>query len=301
MKTYSKVNEIPSGKASGGLTAGCLILEGGAWRGIYTQGALDAMMQEGVNIQTTIGVSAGAMSGLAYVAGQIGRSARFNLTYRHDDRYMGRTAMHDNHGITGFQFVFSESEKIMPLDQEAFNDPARRFVVTGTDIETGRNAFFEKGKTPDMYQAIRASATVPYVSEPVEVEGRKYLDGGIACKIPLNWALEQDFEKIMIIRTRDRKYRKTPHAVKNVVRMEYGKYPELLRDLEEEAPNYNLLLDRIDSLEREGRIHVLAPEEPINIGRFEGNMEKLGELYWRGYNDARADMESMKAYFGITE
>lgn len=143
MQVYSKVDEIPTGSAGNRIIEGCLVLEGGAWRGLYTQGALDAMMQEGMNLQTTIGVSAGAMSGLAYVSGQIGRSAKFNLTYRHDDAYMGREAFVENHGVTGFRFVFEESEKLMPLDREAFDNPKRRFVVTATDIETGKDEFFE--------------------------------------------------------------------------------------------------------------------------------------------------------------
>ncbi len=57
---YSKLGSIPTGYAPDRIVEGCLVLEGGAFRGMYTQGALDAWMQRGLNFQCTLGVSAGA-------------------------------------------------------------------------------------------------------------------------------------------------------------------------------------------------------------------------------------------------
>ena len=105
-KIYSHIDKIPSGSASRKVTEGCLVLEGGAFRGLYSQGFMDAMMKAGINMQCTIGVSAGAMAGMNYVAGQIGRSARVNLKYRHDSRYVGIQAVRHNKGLIGFDFVF---------------------------------------------------------------------------------------------------------------------------------------------------------------------------------------------------
>ena len=88
-KVYSRLDEIPKGTASDKITEGCLVLEGGAFRGLYTQGFLDAMMENDINLSCVIGVSAGALSGMNYVSGQIGRSGRINLGFRHDSRYIG--------------------------------------------------------------------------------------------------------------------------------------------------------------------------------------------------------------------
>ena len=49
---------ILDGEASNVTTPGCMVLEGGAFRGLYTQGVLDVLMQEGINLACTIGVSA---------------------------------------------------------------------------------------------------------------------------------------------------------------------------------------------------------------------------------------------------
>ena len=290
-------DELPRGTAGTELTEGLLVLEGGAWRGMYTQGALDGMMEEDINLSAVIGVSAGALSGFSYVAGQIGRCVYLNLRYRHDPNYTGAGAILRDHGVTGFSYLFDELSKEWPLDEERFNDPRRRFVAVATNIETGAAEYFEKGKCSDIFKAIQASATVPYVSEAVEIDGKRYLDGGIATRIPLDWALEQPEKKIVIIRTRDRNYRKKLHATNRVAKMEYGKkYPNLMYDLYEEAEHYNMLIDRIDMLENTGRLFVLAPSVPISIRRFEGNVEKLAEVYWLDYHDAKKAAGPMKEY-----
>jgi predicted patatin/cPLA2 family phospholipase len=52
-------------------------------------------------------------------------------------------------------------------------------------------------------QAVRASATMPYISPMVMIDGVPYLDGGCSCKIPYEWALQKGFPKILVIRTRE--------------------------------------------------------------------------------------------------
>ena len=88
-KQYDKLYQLPKGNASNDITKGCIVLEGGAFRGLYGEGVLDALMQEGINMQCTIGVSAGAMNGLNYVSGQVGRSIRLNLKYRYPIYHYG--------------------------------------------------------------------------------------------------------------------------------------------------------------------------------------------------------------------
>lgn len=301
MKVYKGLENIPDGHASKKVTNGCLVLEGGAWRGIYTQGVLDAFMQKDLNFQTTIGVSAGAMGGISYVSGQIGRSARINLTYRHDQNYCGVGAMKRDKGITGFSYLFEDISEKEPLDEETFYDEKRRFVVVATDVEEAKAKYFEKGKCTDILKAVQASASVPYVTKPVEIEGRKYLDGGIAAKVPYEWALAEGFSKIVVIRTRDKSYRKPIGKYHRIIDAEYSDYPDFKHLLHNEVPNYNISLDKLDQLEEQGRLFVIAPSKPVTISRFEGNMNRLGDLYWEGYNDANNAMSELFAYLGKDE
>ena len=98
-KMYSGLNKLPWKETGDQITDGCIVLEGGAFRGVYTGGVLDALMVAGLNLQTTIGVSAGAMNGICYATGQIGYASRINLGFRHNPNYVGLPAMIRNKGI----------------------------------------------------------------------------------------------------------------------------------------------------------------------------------------------------------
>ena len=293
--------DILDGEASNVITPGCMVLEGGAFRGLYTQGVLDVLMQEGINLACTIGVSAGALSGINYVSGQIGRSAIVNLSYRHDPDYIGFGAMRHDHGITGFSYLFGEIGEEWPLDEERFNDPGRRFIAVATNVNTAKAEYFERGYCADINKACAASASVPYISEPVEIDGEYYLDGAIVDPIPVDWAIKEGYEKIVVIRTREPSFRKTVSRPLDIARVEYRKYPKLKSVLDEQAPRYNVRVDGINTLEAQGRVFVIAPSEPINISRFEGDLDALYEVYRLGIKDAQENLKKLKDYLGIND
>ena len=200
---YSKLGSIPTGYAPDRIVEGCLVLEGGAFRGMYTQGALDAWMQRGLNFQCTLGVSAGALAGVSYVSGQIGRSARANLGHRHDKAYIGPDALRKSKSLIRLDFLLNDYNAIEPLNEVRFNDPRRRFLAEATDCRTGEAVFWERGQC-DIFSAAKASASMPFVTPMVNVDGIPCLDGGCSCGIPFDWALGQGYEKIVVIRTRHR-------------------------------------------------------------------------------------------------
>ncbi len=295
---YSKVNEIPNGKASEKLINACLVLEGGAFRGLYTQGFLDAMMLHDLNLSCVIGVSAGALSGMNYVSGQIGRSGRVNLTSRHDSRCVGVKALAKSHSILDVGFFTEERHIVEPLDKERFFRKEQRFVAVATNCLTGEAEYFEKGECSDILMATRASATMPYMSPMVMIDEKPYLDGGCACKIPYQWALDQGYEKIVVIRTRDIMYRKPEKKTKIAERV-YHKYPEFAKKLGESSQDYNKQCEEIERLHEEGRIYRIAPSKPVTVARLEGDMEKLGDLYQNGFQDAMDKLEELKNYLEI--
>lgn len=296
MNVYSGLKWIPKGTADETITPGCLILEGGGFRSVYTGGVLDALMADRINIETTIGVSGGAMNGFCYVAGQIGKASRVNLHYRHDPNYVGVGAELHRHSILDCEYAFNELSAEEPLNAERFYDPRRRFICVATDVETGKPAYFEKGKCADIFLAIRASSTIQYVSKPVNIEGHLYLDGACSDHIPLKWALDQGFRNIIVVRTRDRSFRRDEKGLSVWAKLQYHRYPNLLRSLASDAPRYNHVCDELDKLERKGKIMVIAPDLPLSVGKLEKDMEKLGDLYWQGYRDGQEACEKIRNY-----
>lgn len=299
-KVYEGLERVPHGDAIMRITDGCLALEGGAFRGLYTSGVLDVMMQAGLNLQTTIGVSAGALNALGYVAGQIGFSATINLKYRHDPRYVGVEPMAnpEDRGVIGFDYLFGEIIKNEPINIQRLMRPERRMIAVATALTTAMPVFFEKKEDCQvLFKAVQASASMPYITKPVEVMGIRCLDGGCSMHIPHPWALQQGFDKIVVVRTRPRSYRKkTGNANRRLAEMMYPTFPEFVEALSTMNEEYNAQCDELDRLEAEGRVFVIAPRLPITISRLEGDMNRLGEVYWMGVADMRSRLEALKEY-----
>lgn len=297
MQVYSGIETLPRGRASDNITEGCMVLEGGAFRGVYTSGVLDALMEEDINMRCTVGVSAGALNGVNYVSGQIGRSGRINLRYRHDSRYVGPKALRRNKGIIGFDFVFGDMAKVPPLDKKRFMDKSRQFYAVVTNLKTGKTEYLEKNSGIPPLRAVRASASMPFVSKPVIINGKPYLDGGCSCKIPYQFAIDKGFEKIIVIKTRYAEFRKPVSERKlraeNVV---YRNYPQFARTLINSNEDYNRQCDELERLAAEGRIFLITPSEAVSVSRLEGDMEKLGHVYNMGYNDAKNELERLREY-----
>ena len=295
IKTYNELSKIPHGHADKSITPGCIVVEGGAFRGLYNQGVLDALMENNINFACTIGTSAGALAGFNYVAGQIGRSARANLTYRHYTDYVGRGALAHAYSPIRLDFLFNDYNAIEPFDEKTFFSPERRFVAVATDCTTGKTAYFEKGKCRDIFSAIKASASMPYISPMIDVDGRPCLDGGCSCRIPYRWALHEGFEKIVVVRTREPEFRKKVSRRRHRLQA-YKRYPEFARTLANSSRGYNHQCEEILKLEEQGRIFVLAPSQKVTVGRLESNMNKLGDLYWLGYKDTVNRLASLRNY-----
>ncbi|MCR4955270.1 MAG: patatin family protein [Lachnospiraceae bacterium] len=292
---YSRLNQIPKGEAGNELINACLVVEGGALRGLYNQGVMDVWMKQGINFSCVIGVSAGALAGMNYVSGQIGRSARANLGHRHESDYMGLGALKKSKSFIRLDYLFQDYENIEPLNAERFYDEKRRFIAVVTNVETGQTEYMEKGKCSDILAAIKASASMPYVSKPVEIDGVPYLDGGCSCKLAYQWALDQGYEKIIVIRTREQGFRKKI-THRNLEDRFYKDYPEFAKTLSVSNEKYNRQCAEVERLENIGRLFAIYPSKPVEVGRVEGDMEKLGQLYWLGYSDALSSIERLKEY-----
>lgn len=276
-----------------------LLLEGGSLRGLYTAGVLDILMEHDLYFPAVAGVSAGALNAYNYVAHQPGRAASINLRYRHDRRYFGPMAAVKGGSLFGLQFMLHDIEKEVPFDEETFANGGQRMIAVATCVETGKAAYFEKGSPDlDFKEAIRASASLPLASVPVKIGSNTYLDGGCACPIPINWALKQGFDKIVVVTTREKGFRKKQPNQRMVDLYDdfYGDKPLFLATLLTQEMRYNALLDQIDELEAEGRIYVVRPDEPIGISRFEGDTQKLTELYIRGYKEMQQKLDGMLQY-----
>jgi len=226
-----------------------LVLEGGAMRGMYTAGVLDVLLENEIKVDEIIGVSAGVLFGVNYLSKQKGRVIRYNKKFIKDKRYMGINSLLRTGNIINKEFAFYEVPfKLDIFDQEAYAKSNTNFYATITNVETGKQEYIKLKDVFKQMEVLRATSAMPFVSKMVEIEGQKYLDGGISDSIPIDKCKELGCDKIIVILTRPIEYRKKK-ANEKLTKIKYGKYPNLVKIINNRYKNYNNTVEKIIDME----------------------------------------------------
>ncbi len=278
----------------------CFVLEGGAKRGIYTAGVLDTLLENGIHADAVIGVSAGAIHGCSYVSGQNGRSIRYNLKYNDDYRFMSFKSWLKTGNMVETEFAYHElPDKLDVFDHEAFEKSPTKFYVTCTNLETGKAEYIYcdnlRGQNIDY---IRASASMPFVSEIVEIKGQKFLDGGIADSIPFAAAKQLGYDKVVVVCTRPKGYRKkkTLLIVALWAKFLYRRYPNFVRTFLNRYQMYNAQCEALEKLQDNPDFLVLRPSRLIKISKMERNPKTILEMYELGRADAQKSLKRLQSF-----
>lgn len=275
-----------------------IILEGGALRSLFTCGVLDVFMEHDIYFPNVGGVSAGSMCAISYLSKQIGRTAKINFDFANDKRYMSVQSLIKNKMLFNFDFLFGEiTYELVPLDIKTLNESEQNLFVFTTDCSSGKSYAFEKGKC-DILRASRASSSMPLLSPMVKIDGNEYLDGGVSDPIPYKWAIEHGYDKIVLVLTRDITYRKKEQSkiLKKVYAKKFKNYPELVNTMCNIPSHYNELADEIQKLEKEKKLFVIRPNEPVKVKRAEKDVEKLKELYKIGRKTGENILPSLQNF-----
>lgn len=272
-----------------------LVLEGGGMRGVYTAGVLESFLDHGLSFPYVIGVSAGACNAASYLSQQKGRNRRVNLEYISDSRYLSLKNYIKKRELFGMDFIFNEiPSKLIPFDFESFYQNNTEFVIGTTDCESGEPVYFNKSEYgPDMLTVLKASSSLPFVSQEIFYKERYLLDGGISDSIPLKKAKSDGFEKNVVVLTRNEGYTKKPSRFGFLVKKRYPQYPGLQRALTRRYQMYNDTINEIIQEEKKGKLLIIRPSSPIKVGRLERSAARLEELYKLGYEDGLVNIEAI--------
>ena len=275
-----------------------LVLEGGGMRGLYTAGVLDIFMEKGIHIDGIIGVSAGALFGINYKSNQKGRILRYNKKYAKNKNYMGMYSLLTTGNIMNEEFCFNKIvNELDPIDYETYKHSNVEFYAVVTNIETGKAEYIKIDdlKDKDNLEYLRASGFMPFVSKPVNIQNKKYLDGGIADSIPIDKIMSMNYDKVIVVLTRPKEYRKKK-SNQLLPKLYYRKYPKFAEAINHRYQMYNEELDKVSELEKEGKIFVIRPSKLVKIKRIEKNEHKMQEMYDLGKEDTIKILEKLKQY-----
>lgn len=276
----------------------CLILEGGAMRGMYTSGVIDTFLENNIHIDGIIGVSAGALFGVNYCSKQIGRALRYNKKYINDKSvdYMSFKSLIKTGNLINKEFAFNELPfKLDVFDEKEFQKSKTDFYATVTNIRTGKPEYIKVTNTEKQMEVFRATGAMPFVSQFVEINNELYLDGALGDSIPITQAKKMGYDKLIVVLTRPLNYKKKK-PLQILAKIRYKEYPNLIDAINTRYKKYNATIEKIIDLENKKEIIVIRPTQDLKIKRIERNIDKLQEMYDLGVSDCKKLLPNIKSF-----
>lgn len=274
-----------------------LVLEGGTFRPIFSCGVMDALLDADIMFPYCIGVSAGISQGVSYVSRQQKRNLDVILQYRNDKRYLGISNYPKCNSVFGLDFIFGElPDRLAPFDWEVYRRYDGTFLVGVTNVKTGKIEYKDGKHMDEKFTMLRATCALPIFFPMIELDGNKYLDGGITDPIPIRKAIQDGNKRHLILLTRPKGYRKTLNKQTILASNIYKKkYPEFAQALLRRHVRYNKTIELCEKLEEKGKAIILRPYDVIDS--FEKNTDILKANYIQGYAMAKERIEEIKGLF----
>lgn len=258
-----------------------LILEGGAMRGMFTAGVLDVFLENNVQFDGVVGVSAGAVFGCNYKSKQVGRAIRYNKRFMGDKRYCSISSLLKTGDLFNAKFCYETLPYELDLfDTETYDNNPLDFFCVCSDVNTGKPVYKNINKCDSTTLTwMRASGSMPIASRPVEVDGYTLLDGGITDSIPLKYFEDSGYDQNVVVLTQPRDYKKKPNSMLPLMKLFLRKYPAIIEAIKNRHLMYNAETEYVFEQEAKGKVKVICPEQSLNISRIEKNPDELQRVY----------------------
>lgn len=277
-----------------------LVVEGGGMKCAYSAGVLDVFLDNKITFDYGIGVSAGAACLASFEAGQRDRNLRFYTEHIDSPEYFGMKSLVKTGNLFGLDYIYStltNSTGDDPLDFPVMRDNPMEYYAVATCAETGKPVYFSKDTlSQDDYRQIKASCALPVVCRPIEIDGQHFYDGGVTDSIPVQKALDDGCEKLVVIQTKPRDFVKKPEGHRPAYTLFCHRYPETVRALNHRHIMYKQCQDKMFELEKEGKAFLFNPDGSLKMSTYNMDRQVEQELYDMGVRDARSSVEELKKF-----
>ncbi|HCF97191.1 patatin family protein, partial [Bifidobacterium sp.] len=242
---------------------------GGGFRAIYGAGVMDRMLEDGIHVDHCYGVSAGSANMVSYISGQHGRNHTFYTQYAFRKEYASFDSYVKNHNYANLDYVYStlsNHDGENPVDYEAFAANPTEFTVVACNADDGSTKYFDKSDVGyDNYDIMKASSAVPVACEPYVIDGVPYYDGGIADPIPVQKAIDDGYDRIVVILTRPKDTVREQKKDIGPATILKRTHPEAAEKLMNRYQTYNDEVALSKEYEKDGRVLILAPESMYGL------------------------------------
>lgn len=260
-----------------------LIDVGGGMRGTFAAGVLEYCEENNINFDCCIGLSAGSNNLISFLAGQAKRNMRYYMEYAFRKEYSGLGCLFKTGSFLNLDYIYgtlASSGGEDPLDYETFKNNPADFFVVAEEIETGDTKYFTKEDfSKDNYKVLSASCNIPILNRPVVIDGKKYYDGGFADSLPIEKALKEGCDKVVVILTRPLHIPRKPNRDKVFAKLLGLRFKKAAERLASRADEYNSKVDYIKKLQEEGKVLILSPDNIYGLDTLTKNKEAMLKLY----------------------
>lgn len=264
---------------------------GGGLRGIYAVGVLDYCMDQGIQFDMGIGVSAGSANLASYAAGQRGRNYQFYTEYAFRKQYMSLGNFITKKSYVDMDYVYGtlcHSGGENPLDYPALQNNPMEFYVVATDALTGEPKYFDKGDIrQDDYSVMKASSAIPFVCKPYEVQGLSYYDGALGDPVPVEKAFQLGCDRVVVILTKPERELRNSKKDEKLAAGIRKRYPAAAEKLCERAQRYNEGVALAQKYATQGKVLIIAPNDTCGVDTLKKDKKSLQRLYDKGYSDGK--------------
>lgn len=277
-----------------------ILFEGGASRTIFSCGVMDRLLDADIMPDYILGVSAGITYATSYISKQKGRNLEMLTKYSNDPRYMGfRNLINPkNRAYYGLEFAYERiPNELLPFDEATYSSFDGEAKAGVTNIETGEVEFLDVMPKESRTKALIATCALPLLFPIVKLNGKLYMDGGIADSVPYKQAFKDGCDRLMIVLTREAGYRKEFEKTLKLACLRYRKYPKFCDAMMTRAERYNKTMEEIEALEKNGDILVFRPTVSKGFSRLEKDVEKISIMYADGYEQASKRIAEIEKFF----
>lgn len=279
-----------------------LVVEGGGTKIAYSAGVLECFLKHHIYFPYSVGISSGAEVLLSYVSRQEDRLKVTAIDSASQKGAIGWRPFLKEGSFFGLEATNEYIESHAPLDFMTFFGSDTEMDIGVYNMETGQVEYYGKPYVDADMTLVKASCALLMLAKPYSFNGQRYFDAGLVDMISVEQALAHGCEKVIIISTKEKGYRRKPAPKWQLwlAKLIYHD-PKIVEDLKNRHLNYEKQWSLVEQLEKEGKALVLRPDKNMGVTRYTTNPEKLRPWYELGYEETEARLDEIRHFCGIDE
>lgn len=271
---------------------------GGGMRAVFGAGVLDFCIDNNIGFHYYIGVSAGSANIISFLGGHRGRTLRFYRDYSGRPEYMGVRNFIKTKSFLNLDYVYTTLTNDGgedPLNFDVAKSKTCKFYTVATNANSGEAVYFDFDNVErNNHYELKASCCIPIVNRVFEYDGVEYYDGGIVDPVPIQKALDDGCEKVVVTLTRSLNYRKEHRFSQKTANLFLKKHPKSAELLYNSVEKYNSDIEKLIELEKTGKVLILYPDDCCGVNTLKRSVKTTTALYNKGYENAQKIVEFLK-------